>query len=103
MKKLSICILAMILSFTFVPTLSATNTPVPAKTENPAERAEAQQLIQRLEYMKKLDVKSMDRSERKAHRKEVKSIKTRLNAIGGGVYISASALILILILLIIFL
>jgi hypothetical protein len=42
-------------------------------------------------------------SEKKSLRKEVRSINHKLNAIGGGVYISAGAAILILVLLIILL
>jgi hypothetical protein len=50
----------------------------------------------------------MDKSELKAAdkkdlRKEVKSIRHELRTIGGGVYLSAGAVILILVLLVIFL
>jgi hypothetical protein len=101
MKKITMCILAMILSITFNPITLAAQEPV--KTEKTSEAAQAKRLINRLEEIKQLDVHKMTQSEKRAVRKEVKSIKTKLNSIGGGVYISAGALILILILLIIFL
>jgi Skp family chaperone for outer membrane proteins len=102
MKKLAICILAMILSFTFNPS-TASAAPDPIKIESPKEAAQAKQLISRLEEIKLMDVSKMSHDEKKAIRKEVKAIKAKLHDIGGGVYISAGALILILVLLIIFL
>jgi hypothetical protein len=50
-----------------------------------------------------MDKANMKSSEKKSMRKEVKSINHKLREIGGGVYISAGGLILILILLIILL
>jgi hypothetical protein len=50
--------------------------------------------------MNKSELKS---AEKKSLRKEVKSINHRLREIGGGVYISVGALILIVILLVILL
>jgi hypothetical protein len=101
MKKITICILAMLLSCTFNPLNLGAQEPV--KTESAPEAKQAQQLMNRLEEIKKLDVRKMSHAEKRAVRKEVKTIKTKLHSIGGGVYISAGALILILILLIIFL
>jgi len=94
--------LAMVLSLTFNPaTLSA--APDPIKSEKTSDAAQAKFLIHRLEQIKTMDAGKMSTTEKKAIRKEVKAIKNKLNDVGGGVYISAGALILIIVLLIIFL
>jgi len=64
---------------------------------------EVQELIGRIREIQAMDKSDLSPAERKALRKEVKEIEKRLRDIGGGVYISAGALILIVILLIIFL
>lgn len=90
------------LSITFIPSeLKAVPNPTSTQSSNPAAKAEV--LINRLEELKALDKSTLTRTEKKALRKEVKSINSQLKAVGGGVYISAGALILILVLLIIFL
>ncbi|MBC7425548.1 MAG: hypothetical protein H7321_03340 [Bacteroidia bacterium] len=86
-------------------------TPVNAKalsTESltavkPCDTAEVKSLLLRIDQINEMDKSSLKSSEKRELRKEVKTIKKRLSSIGGGVYISAGALILILILLIIFL
>ena len=61
-----------------------------------------QKLIDRLEEINSLDKSKLSRAEKKELRKEVKEIQKTMD-IGGGVYISVGALILIIILLIILL
>lgn len=58
-------------------------------------------MTNRLEEIKAMDLKNMPRSERRKYAKEVKHIEKKMKAVGGGVYISAGALILIIVLLII--
>lgn len=76
------------------------NATVPAGMPTDAE---TQKLLNRLEEIKAMDLENMPRSERRKYAKEVKHIQKKMNAVGGGVYISAGALILILILLIVLL
>ena len=84
--------------------LKATETsPAITASTKANEAAEANALISRLNEIKEMDKSNLTPSEKKLLRKEVRSAKERLNAIGGGVYISVGALILILILLIILL
>lgn len=59
-------------------------------------------LILRLEEIKQIDKTKLQPSEKEL-RKEVRTIKSQLKEIDGGVYISVGALILILILLIVLL
>ena len=106
MKKIIICTMAVCMSFTFFPTQSSAaakvNTTLVAGA-NATESATANALITRLHEIKAMDMSTLSAPEKKSLRKEVRTIKQQLSDIGGGVYISAGAIILILILLIILL
>ncbi|MBC7383772.1 MAG: hypothetical protein H7296_12405 [Bacteroidia bacterium] len=68
------------------------------------EKAEFSLLNTRLQEIRNMDLKNTTITERKQLNKEVLEIKERFNGpLGGGVYISAGALIIIIILLIIIL
>ena len=86
--------------------LLSISSPVMANTDpgTPAKNVEARamELENRLNEIKALDKKEMTRAERKALRKEVKEIKKEL-AVGGGVYLSVGAIVLIALLLILLL
>ena len=64
---------------------------------------ENQELVTRLNEIDALDKSNLNSSEKHQLRKEVRIIKHKLLANGGGVYVSVGALILLLILLIILL
>jgi len=75
------------------PTLTSTTTP---------ESARAEELVNRLEEIKAMDMKSLSRSEKRAVRKEVRAIEKEMKQMsGGGVYISVGALLVIIILILI--
>lgn len=84
---------------------AATNTNgVPATAPaGTANEAEMQRLANRLEEIKAMDLENMPRSEKRKYAKEVKQIQKKMNAVGGGVYISAGALLVIVVLLILLL
>jgi len=106
MKKIALCLITTCLLLTFYPVQSNAATPVASTSIvalKPAESAKAKALELRLTEINAMDKSNMKASEKKSLRKEVRSIKRQLNDIGGGVYISAGAIILILILLIIIL
>ncbi len=73
------------------------------KTENKIESAEAKVLTDRLLVIEKMDKSTLTRVERKALRKEVKSINTNLADLNGGVYLTTGAIIIIILLLILIL
>ena len=73
------------------------------KTENKIESAEAKVLTDRLLVIEKMDKSALTRVERKALRKEVKSINTNLADLNGGVYLTTGAIIIIILLLILIL
>lgn len=91
-------VLAMALSFGGYA--APTSSEVPATNTSAANEAEMQQMMNRLEEIKAMDLENMPRSEKRKYAKEVKQIQKKMNAVGGGVYISAGALIIIIILLI---
>ncbi len=67
------------------------------------QAVESELLFLRLQEIKNLDQSSLNYSERKLLRNEVKTIKKKLKANNGGVYLSTGALLLVIILLIILL
>ena len=70
---------------------------------NLVESEQARLLLNRLNEINSMDKSKMNSPERKQLRKEVRSIKSQLNDLGEGVYISVGAIIIILLLLIILL
>lgn len=76
---------------------------LPVNEPKTEEANYASKLIHRLEEIKSMDRSNMTRTEKKALRKEVKSIKKELATSGGGVYLSVGAIIIIVLLLILIL
>ncbi len=106
MKKIFFCLMTTcMLSGAMTTTVSASNAiaTTTTSTTKANEAAEAKVLLNRLYEIKAMDKSDIGPSEKSELRTEVQTIRTQLAAIGGGVYISAGALIVILILLIIFL
>ena len=57
------------------------------------------ELETRLSEIKAMDIKSMSRTEKRAMRKEVRSIEKEMKTMGNGVYISVGGIIIIILLL----
>jgi len=70
---------------------------------SPAEANRANELLLRLDEIKKSDKSELKASEKKELRSEVRSINSELKSIGNGVYLSGAALIVIIILLVVLL
>jgi hypothetical protein len=99
MKKAPIYVLVLLLSLGVFTTVQAAEKE---KTTEPVEMpAEVRVMLDRLEEIKSMDKSDLERTEKKALRKEVRAIKTQLRSTGNGIYISAGALIIILLLIII--
>jgi hypothetical protein len=108
MKKITFVVMAMFLSFTFYSVTAdaattKTSTSIALVDKNPSASPEAKVLVKRLNEIKRLDMSDLKSSEKKALSKEVRSIRNQLEAMGGYIYVSAGALVLIVILLIILL
>lgn len=78
----------------FSNSLNPDNRPITAN-----DNVRAQELTNRLNEISTMNIKEMSRSEKKELRKEVKSIKKEMKTMGGGVYISVGALLVIIIIL----
>lgn len=108
MKKITVCFLTTMLLFTFMnPSLNAAtkfnSDPITETTTRTVENTEAKNLMSRLDEIKAMDKSKLSSAEKKELRKESRMIKKQLKAIGGGVYLSAGAIIIIALLLILLL
>lgn len=106
MKKFSICLMLVLLTLAFNPFTSLANgstDPAPVETTTPPASEEAEVLIARLETIQQMDFSTMTRLEKKSLRKEVRQINKDLKVLSGGVYLSASAIIIILLIAILIL
>lgn len=106
MKKITIYLMTAVSLLSFVPTTSKAEvkTNSKEKIELTAEQAQqAQVMMNRLEEIKIMDKSDMTRVEKKALRKEVKTIKAAMSDLSGGVYLSVGAIIIIVLLLILLL
>lgn len=83
--------------------VSAGITPVFLDSTRTARSTEAEMLIFRLNEIKAMDRSKLSHAERKQLKTEVKEIKAKLKASGGGVYLSVGAIIIIILLLILLL
>ncbi len=114
MKKTSLYLVATCLSLTFCSlqstaqindaTITASSTVVVPKPAESAEIsvAKVKVLELRLNEINVMDKSNLTFADKRNLRKEVRSIKQQLKEIGGGIYISAGAIIVIILLLIIF-
>ena len=105
MKKITFYLMMMVLSLSVVPTqmLAAEKNPT-SVSSNPKEvPAEVKVLLNRLDEIKAMDKSSLNSSEKKELRKEVRAIKAELKSTGNGIYLSVGAIIIVILLLILLL
>lgn len=103
MKKLTVSILTVFLSLTFVPTQlnAATPTnPVTTVSTETTVATEPNALVIRLDEIKAMDKSTLNSSEKKELRKEVRAIKSELRETGGGIYLSVVAVLIIVLLIV---
>lgn len=109
MKKIILCLMATVMSLAFLPLELSAKPKVPPppmavpSPVSPAEAARANELLLRLDEIKKSDKSELKASEKKDLRTEVRSINSELKSIGNGVYLSGAAIIVVIILLIVLL
>lgn len=103
-KNIKLYVLTAAIALASVPvSLNAKTTSEPPSATKTEERAEAKGLINRLYEINDMRHSNLTASEKQVLGQEVKDINNRLKDIGGGIYISVGAIIIILLLLIIFL
>ena len=104
MKKIALCLSAIVLSITFNPLSSIAEVPVVnSEKVGPIspEKSDDDALLLRLKEIKAMDKSNLSASEKRSLRKEVRTLKHE--AKGGGVYLSVGAIIIIILLLILLL
>lgn len=77
---------------------SGAEKPNPELTER--QKVRLQEISQRVEEIKSLDRSKLSREERKEIKNELLEMKKESKALSGGVYLSATAIIIILLVLI---
>lgn len=104
MKKLTLRLSIVLMLLAFVPAemLGNVNKIVTDPIET-TESARITVLLNRLEEIKAMDKSDLSSSERKALRKEVRANKAEMKDLGGGVYLSVGAILLIALVLILLL
>jgi hypothetical protein len=104
MKKLSLYAMILLVSLSsFSSPIIAAEKNSKTPTETKAVQAEVAKLVTRLETIRAMDKSTLDRSEKRVLRKEVRGIKSELKDKRHGVYVSVGAFIIIILLLVILL
>lgn len=104
MKKLSLYAMILLVSLSsFSSPIIAAEKNSKTPTETKEVQAEVAKLETRLETIRAMDKSTLDRSEKRVLRKEVRAIKSELKDKRHGVYVSVGAFIIIILLLVILL
>jgi hypothetical protein len=104
MKKLTLCLMTAFMLLTIIPTqLKAEKeaTPVSSPATKPAESAEVNAILARLNEIKAMDKSNLSAAEKKELRKELRQERVHIRSHSHGViYIGGGTLLLIIILII---
>ena len=103
MKKLivyNIGVMIILLNAVALQAENQSETANPANTIENIEEAETDILVERIEYINEMDKSDLKSSEKRELRREVRSIQKELVQRGTYIYISGTALIIILLLII---
>jgi hypothetical protein len=105
MKKQTLLTMIFLCSLFITPInlVAKTIEPITTSSNQKEVPASVKILLNRLEEIKKMDKSSLNSSEKKELRKEVRTIKKTLKSTGNGVYLSIGAIIIIILLLILLL
>jgi hypothetical protein len=100
-KTVFYLIIVLLLSVLPNTVMASEKSPIPIDKPTTEIPAEFKTMLNRLDEIKEMDKSNLKASERKELRKEVREIKKEIKAKGGGLYISAGAIIIILLILLI--
>ena len=105
MKKSILYLMMMVLSLNFLPAqmMASVKEPITIASDPNEIPADIKAKLARLDQINTMDKSNLTRPEKRALRKEVKSINASLKSDGGGFYLTLGAIIIILVLLIILL
>lgn len=99
MKKIVFCIMAVLLSLTFMPIQASATSPKPATALTAEKTAEIKAMELRISEIKAMDKTKMNATEKKSLKKEAKEMKEKVKRDYGYTY--GGALLLLLLILII--
>lgn len=100
MKKIAIFLSVMFLFTATAPVAMAKGSKKDKKELTVEEEARVAEIESRVAEIKAMDLSDLSNEERKEVKNELKEMKKEARALGGGVYISVGAIIIILLLLI---
>jgi hypothetical protein len=100
MRNIACLLSVMILFFAISPRASAKNPKKEKQELTDAELNRLDEIEKRVEEIKALDFSDLSNEEKNEVRMELKEMKKEARVMGGGIYISVGALIIILLLLI---
>jgi hypothetical protein len=105
MRKISLIIVMAFCMSSFLPgQMMAGTNPNAVPVNSPATgSAAADAIMARLYEIKAMDLKTLKPAEKKELRTEVRTLKSQLKALTGGVYLSIGAIIIILLILLLLL
>jgi hypothetical protein len=101
MKKsiLYFMVMAMSLGTFASPLMAAEGTPTTESSIPEEIPAEVRIMLDRLHEIKDMDKSALTRMEKKALRMEARAIKSAIRSTGNGIYLSVSALLVIIIII----
>jgi hypothetical protein len=100
--KVWILVLAAFLGWGPVQAANGNNNPTRTERVEPPLPPEIQQMVNRVEEIRKMDYTALTKQERKNLKQELRAIKQEMKAI-QGIYLSVGAIIIIILLLILIL
>jgi hypothetical protein len=100
MRNIASLLSVMIMFFAISPSASAKNPTKEKQELTDAEQNRLDEIEKRVEEIKALDFSDLNKEEKRDVKMELKEMKKEARALGGGVYISVGAIIIILLLLI---
>ncbi|MXV15508.1 hypothetical protein [Hufsiella ginkgonis] len=100
-KKIYVLVAFLMMGFTTMAADVKDDKKAPELTEQ--QQVRIQEIKQRVEEIKSMDKSSLSREERKELKSELKAMKKEARAMGGGVYLSVGAIIIIILVLILIL
>ncbi len=103
MKKISVFILLALFMFTAEGVLANEAKPVNSKEITAEQQARLDRITRRVEEIRAMDLRSLNREDRKELKKELQELKKEAKVMKGGVYLSVGAIIIIILVLILIL
>jgi nucleoside recognition membrane protein YjiH len=100
MKNYAFCLSLIFSLMAFVPEAQALSKDKEKSTLTAEEKQRVTEIETRVHEIQAMDFASMKKEERKEVKNELKALKKEVRQVGGGVYVSVGAIIIILLLII---